>query len=394
MSIYTYTALNDPSATTDTFVYGINDGGQIVGGYDHIAGPVSAHGFLYSGGTYTTLDDPFAIEGTQLNSINDAGQIVGYYEDNQGGGFHAFQYINGTYFPISDPLASATLAGGINDLGQIVGQYIDFDGEFHGFFYSGGLAGAYTTLDDPSHSQLGATVATGINNAGQIVGYYDNASGRHGFLAIPNGHGGYGYTTLDDPLAASGGPTIATGINNAGEIVGWYFNSTGDHGFLYSGGTYTSFDDPLAPGSTLAYGINDGGQIVGYYDAGGNHGFLLTITPNPPPPAGTTADMILRHGADGSYEIYDIGNNAILSGNSLGQVGTDWQFAGLGGFFSSDTTDMMLRSASTGGFEVYDIANNNITNAAFLGNVGMNWQCGERPRRRRAAEQREELASP
>ena len=73
-----------------------------------------------------------------------------------------------------------------------------------------------------------------------------------------------------------------------------------------------------------------------------------TLTPAPPPD-GTTADMILR-GANsaptvaGQYEIYDIGNNAILAGYSVGQVGSDWQFAGLGRFFGSDTTDMLLRS--------------------------------------------------
>src|SRR6266404_4352090 len=97
-------------------------------------------------------------------------------------------------------------------------------------------------------------------------------------------------------------------------------------------------------------------------------------TPNPPPPAATTADMILRHGADGLYEIYDLGNNTILAAFQLGQVGTDWRFVGLSGFFGNDTTDMLLRNANTGGFEVYDIANNNITNAAFLGNVGLDWQ--------------------
>src|SRR5207244_8211784 len=102
-------------------------------------------------------------------------------------------------------------------------------------------------------------------------------------------------------------------------------------------GTYTTLADPSATNGTLAQGINDAGQIVGYYaNASGRHGFLLTITPNPPPPAGTTADMILR-GSNmspavmGQYEIYDIGNNAILSGNSLGQVGSDWAFVGLGG---------------------------------------------------------------
>jgi murein DD-endopeptidase MepM/ murein hydrolase activator NlpD len=99
----------------------------------------------------------------------------------------------------------------------------------------------------------------------------------------------------------------------------------------------------------------------------------VAIGPNPMPVGGTAADMILRRG-DGTYEIYDIGNNAILGGFQLGQVGTDWQFVGLGGFFGSDTADMLLRSATTGGFEVYDISNNNITGAAVLGTVGMDWQ--------------------
>src|SRR5262245_2074119 len=99
--------------------------------------------------------------------------------------------------------------------------------------------------------------------------------------------------------------------------------------------------------------------------------------PNPLPPAGTTANMILR-GANaspsaGQYEVYNISNNTISTSYSLGQVGTDWQFIGLGGFFGSDTSDMLLRN-STGGFEVYDISNNSITNASFLGTVGMNWQ--------------------
>jgi hypothetical protein len=97
-------------------------------------------------------------------------------------------------------------------------------------------------------------------------------------------------------------------------------------------------------------------------------------TPNPPPPPGTTADMVLRHGADGLYEIYDIGGNAILAAFPLGKVGTDWRFVTLGGFFGNDTTDMLLRNANTGGFEVYDISNNQITGAAFLGNVGLDYQ--------------------
>jgi hypothetical protein len=92
-----------------------------------------------------------------------------------------------------------------------------------------------------------------------------------------------------------------------------------------------------------------------------------------PPPAGTTADMILK-GGDPTYEIYDIGTNAILAAYQLGQVGAEWQVAGLGGFYATDTTDMLLRNSNTGAFEVYDITNNQITAASGMGQVGLEWQ--------------------
>src|SRR5262249_26133058 len=155
--------------------------------------------------------------------------------------------------------------------------------------------------------------------------------------------------TLDDPLATT--TTVAWGINDLGQIVGYYVNATGDHGFLYSGGFFTTIDDPFASDAsttgfihgTHATGINNNGQNVGQYPDKNDryHGFLETTVSDPPPPAGTTADMILRGSntspaVAGQYEIYDTGNNAILAAYSLGQVGTDWQFVGLGGFNGND----------------------------------------------------------
>ena len=364
MSVYTYTTIDDPSAFSGfTHALGFNDTDQIVGVYSNASGQ---HGFLLSGGMYITLDDPLAVGGIFASGINASGQIVGYYSDASLK-THGFLYNPNSstpYTPLDDPLATnGTFATGINASGQIVGYYQNGTGQ-HGFLLSGGI---YTTIDDPSG---GTTFANGINAAGQIIGFYTDASNKtHGFLYNPNSS--TPYTTVDYPLAKFN--TELWGINDTGQIVGTY---DGVNSFLYSGGTFTTLVDPLAAGFTEALGINNMGQIVGSYEdgSGGFHGFLLTITPNPPPPAGTTADMILRHGADGQYEVYDIGNNAILAGYQLGVVGSDWQFAGVGGFFGNDTTDMLLRSASTGGFEVYDISNNNITNAAFLGAVGMNWQ--------------------
>ena len=40
----------------------------------------------------------------------------------------------------------------------------------------------------------------------------------------------------------------------------------------------------------------------------------------------------------------------ILAAGLLGQAGTEWQVAGLGGFFGADTTDMILRDSNNGVF--------------------------------------------
>jgi probable HAF family extracellular repeat protein len=91
----------------------------------------------------------------------------------------------------------------------------------------------------------------------------------------------YNYTTLDDPLQTDF-MTQASGINDAGQIVGQYHNSSGYHGFLYSAGTYTPIDDPLATISTVASGINAAGQIVGSYGSNATHGFLYDPTKSEP----------------------------------------------------------------------------------------------------------------
>jgi hypothetical protein len=46
----------------------------------------------------------------------------------------------------------------------------------------------------------------------------------------------------------------------------------------------------------------------------------------------------------------DIGANAVIE-----PVGANWQFAGLGLFFGSDTSDRVLHNSSTVDFELYDI---------------------------------------
>src|SRR5262249_34723762 len=145
MPIYTYTTLDDPSSTQDTYAYGINDTGQIVG-YYYIGTTASTHGFLRNGSTYTPLDDSLAVGsagGTLAFGINASGQIVGQYADLSG--THGFLYSGGAYTTLNDPSANNfTRAYGINASGQIVGQYRDASAVVHGFLLSGGT---YTTID-------------------------------------------------------------------------------------------------------------------------------------------------------------------------------------------------------------------------------------------------------
>jgi probable HAF family extracellular repeat protein len=354
---YTYIDIDDPNAAPNnaysTVPLGINNAGQIVGYYSDAMG--FTHGFVYSNGTYTTLDDPLGVGTTRALGINDFGQIVGSY-----GGRHGFLYSGGTYTTIDYPDAAAfsSNAADINNLGQIVGGQVG-SGNASPFIYSGGT---YTKVQIDNV----ASAPHGMNDSVQIVGEYGaiGTDRSRGFLYT----GGSAFTDLNG---------TAYGINNAGMIVGYQKDgsSSFDLGYLYYAGTYTPIVHPSAINGTFAFGINDSGEIVGeYLSSSGPHGFLAIPSGNPAPPVGTTANMILRHGADGNYEIYNLGSNTMLAAYGLGRVGTDWQFVGLGGFFGSDTTDMMLRSSSTGGFEVYDISNNNTTNAAFLGNVGLDWQ--------------------
>jgi hypothetical protein len=83
----TYTAMNDPSATSGTYATGINSNGEIVGYYDNGS---TRHGFIDMGGSFTTFDDPAGSgANTTVFSNNDSGQIVGNYLSNTYQGFVA-----------------------------------------------------------------------------------------------------------------------------------------------------------------------------------------------------------------------------------------------------------------------------------------------------------------
>jgi hypothetical protein len=121
---FTFTAINDPSSNQNTFVYGINNNGVVVGQYG------STQSFTYNGSVYTTLNDPSAANpygtgNTFAQGINDSGSVVGFYYN--GSGYSGFLYNGSAYTTLNDPSGingyGGTQANGINDSGEVVGLY-------------------------------------------------------------------------------------------------------------------------------------------------------------------------------------------------------------------------------------------------------------------------------
>ena len=100
------------------------------------------------------------VKGTIVRGINDAGQIVGGYEDAKQV-WHGFIYSGGTYTTIDDPLGTNSIVTGITDSGEIAGSYEDSKGVEHGFVAGPPLYVSSTT----AATDTGATII----NAGHLV---------------------------------------------------------------------------------------------------------------------------------------------------------------------------------------------------------------------------------
>jgi uncharacterized membrane protein len=259
-----FTTVEAPEAANQTLAYGVNNRGQIVGGYDDADGV--AHGFVRDKrGRFTTYDVPGAYA-TIITRINDRGQMVGdYFETSDTyaqGVKRGFLLDDGKLTRIDFPEALSTEAAGIDNFGRVVGEAFDAQSVW-GYVWKGGR---FTTLEGPGNGTVGAAE---INERGQITGGYSETldAPTRAFLLR-----GDKYTTFD---AFGATFTQAFGIDIRGRVVG-YTASGFDladpivlldaHGYLRDEkGRFTRIDFPCAP-RTLAYGINDRGQIVGQYE--------------------------------------------------------------------------------------------------------------------------------
>lgn len=226
----------------NTQAYGINDKGQIVGGFGDSSG---SHGFLDTQNNFTALDVPGAAGSTTAFGINSNGLIVGWHLAY--GRRHGFLYNQGAFTTLDFPGAFHTEALGINGQEQIVGYYaLSGSSFFHGFVYT---LGTFTPLDFPGST---STIPSGINSAGKIVGGYSAGKGSHAFI-FKEGE----FFSINVPGSTSAG---FDDINDNDDIVG----NSPEGSFLCKDGVFTKITVPKAGASNVS-GINIDDDIVGTF---------------------------------------------------------------------------------------------------------------------------------
>lgn len=125
-----YSFLSVPGATGDVgaLAFGINNKGQVVGGFQDANGDF--HGFIENHQGYTIIDVPGAAE-TGGSGINNWGTVVAGWEDDAGVEHGYVRTADGVFTTLDFPGAVASMPAGINDEGNLCGFWLDAAGVSH-----------------------------------------------------------------------------------------------------------------------------------------------------------------------------------------------------------------------------------------------------------------------
>ena len=276
-SIEVITTFDYPGTGNSTLPQKIDERGDIVGIF--LDSNLVSRGFVrFSDGSFSDpIVDPNDTVGlTEGRGINNSRTVCGDYAASDGN-FHGFFLSGGTFTEYDIAGAASTLVHSINDSADFAGAFslTGPNGIHHGFVSVGGTI---TSFSVPGALQ---TFAYELNNSNQlVVGYYIDGSGIvHGYYRDASG-------ALHFPIDPSGSTaTILFGLNDKNWVVGRYADSSGaTHGlFFVPPNNFFTFDYPGSTFTSLG-GINDQGLICGRYVDTSRiaHGFLARVTGTPP----------------------------------------------------------------------------------------------------------------
>jgi uncharacterized membrane protein len=232
---------------------------------------------------FVEIANPAGSIGAGALGINDQGEVTGGYTTDGNDNIGFVGSIDGAFdtFTVN---GAPTFARGLNNQGKIVGFYAGdtFINEFER-----AKDGTITPITKDGAEMLG--IVQGINASGEFTGDYVGEPG-----AVPQRGGFTGKNAAfvaDVTLPFPAVRVAPRAINNKGDIAGWFIGAPGDapQGFVIKGGVTTVLVHPEPNSATFIQGINNKGEMSGEWDdaAGNPHAFVLdadmvswkTITP-------------------------------------------------------------------------------------------------------------------
>lgn len=164
---------------------GINNFGQVVGGYTIVPAPpecgqFSSQGFVWTDGKFADLQFPGSCE-TVPRAINNRGMIVGTVRLRGSDNYVGFIYQNKSFrqAPLPSPTASFVDFVGVNDEGVVVGYYYDDEGVGQ-FTYQNGVYKLFS-IRNVQYANLRA-----IDQRGSLVGFINGDTKDVGFVIRHN----------------------------------------------------------------------------------------------------------------------------------------------------------------------------------------------------------------
>lgn len=251
-----------PFADVESYVAGLNGGGQTVGGT--IDANAAATAFSWSEANGTAPLGTLGGAVVRPSALNALGQVTGWVDNPAPPGFaRAFVWSAATGARDLGALGGAGAVGeAINDSGMVAGTSPAADGMAHAFVWSDGAG----ILDLGTGGAIDSTARL-INNAGQVAGTLR--------IRRPNSNIVYhGYVWnqaagMVDIGTLGGDYANISAINQAGQVTG---NSRVDcdacfHAITWSAAAGLADLGTLGGSYSDAFGINGNGEVVGWAES-------------------------------------------------------------------------------------------------------------------------------